>query len=348
MIRVLIVDDSALLRQLLKQILSEDPEIEVVGMASDPLVAREKIKALNPDVITLDVEMPRLDGLAFLDRIMRLRPMPVVMVSALTQQGAEATLQALELGAVDFVGKPTLDVEAGWEAMKKQLVTTVKAAARASVQPKKDRRSTIVKPPSRSLGVRGSNSIVAIGASTGGVMALTELLSSLPADGPPILVAQHMPPGFTHRFADRLNGICAMAVSEARQDARVIPGHVYIAPGDQHLTLTRSGGQYHCHLDKRGLVNGHMPSVDVLFDSVAAAAGMNAIGVLLTGMGKDGAVGMKNMRHADAVTVCQDEASSLIYGMPKAAIRLGAVQTELPLSKIAPYVLDQSRGVQPQ
>ena len=319
----------------------EDPEIEVVGVATDPLVAREKIKALNPDVITLDIEMPRLDGLAFLEKIMRLRPMPVVMVSTLTQKGADVTLKALEMGAVDFIGKPTLDVEQGWDQMRDELTTKVKAAARASVQARGRSAAPIakVKP---GPGFRGSNRIVAIGASTGGVEALKEVVCALPADGPAILIAQHMPPSFTERFAERLNGMSAMSIMEAKDGRTVMPGHVYIAPGDKHLMLSRSGAKFNCKVNAGPLVNGHMPSVDVLFESVAAAAGQNALGVILTGMGKDGAEGMRQMRRSGAKTVCQDEASSLIYGMPKAAKAVGAVQHELSIGKIAGFIAENA------
>ena len=342
MVRALIVDDSALIRQILSKILSDDPEIEVVGVATDPLVAREKIKALNPDVITLDVEMPRMDGLAFLEKIMRLRPMPIVMVSTLTQKGADVTLKALEMGAVDFIGKPTLDVEQGWEQMKVELTTKVKAAAGAAVQSRGRSGPSAVKKVAPGPGFCGSKRIVAVGASTGGVEALREVICALPADGPPILIAQHMPPSFTERFAERLNSLSAMSVMEAQDGRTVMPGHAYIAPGDKHLVLTRSGARFNCKLTDKELVNGHRPSVDVLFESVAAAAGQNTLGVMLTGMGKDGAKGMRKMRSSGAVTVCQDEASSLIYGMPKAAKAAGAVQHELPLSKIAGFIAENA------
>lgn len=342
MVRALIVDDSALIRQILSKILSDDPDIEVVGVATDPLIAREKIKALNPDVITLDIEMPRLDGLAFLEKIMRLRPMPVVMVSTLTQKGADVTLRALEMGAVDFIGKPTLDVEQGWDQMRDELTTKVKAAARASVHSHGRSGSTTIAKVTPGPGFRGSNRIVAIGASTGGVEALREVICALPADGPPVLIAQHMPPSFTERFAERLNAMSAMSVMEAQNGRTVMPGHAYIAPGDKHLILTRSGAKFNCKLTDEALVGGHRPSVDVLFESVAAVAGQNTLGVMLTGMGKDGAEGMRKLRRSGAVTVCQDEASSLIYGMPKAAKATGAVQHELPLSKIAGFIAENA------
>lgn len=343
MVRVLIVDDSALMRQILTKVLSSDPELEVVGAAPDPHVARQMIKELNPDVVTLDVEMPRMDGLTFLERIMRLRPTPVVMVSTLTQKGADTALQALDLGAVDFIGKPTIDVQSGWEELRDELVTKVKTAAKVRVTPLGNRPSAADRPRVSALGFRATDRIVAIGASTGGVEALREVIGAMPADGPPILIAQHMPPTFTQRFAERLDTMSAMAVSEAVDGARVIPGHAYIAPGNLHLRLVRSGAQYHCRLGDDALVSGHRPSVDVLFESVALAVGANATGAILTGMGKDGAAGMLKMREAGAVTIGQDESSCLVYGMPKAAMAVGAVMDEYPLAKIAGMIADSCR-----
>lgn len=342
MVRVLIVDDSALMRQILTKLLSSDPEIDVVGSAPDPYVARQKIKDLDPDVITLDVEMPRMDGLTLLEKIMRLRPTPVVMVSTLTQKGADTTLQALELGAVDFIGKPTIDVQSGWEELQDELIGKVKAASRARVTALADR--TAAKPrPVAALGFSTTDRIVAIGASTGGVEALREVISAMPADGPPILIVQHMPQSFTERFAERLDSLSAMSVSEAADRARVMPGHVYIAPGNRHLKLVRSGAQFHCQLTDESPVTGHRPSADVLFDSVADAAGANAVGVILTGMGKDGAVGLRKMRDTGATTLGQNEASCLVYGMPKAAAAAGAVMDEYPLGRIAGMIVDACR-----
>ncbi len=342
-IKVLVIDDSALMRKVLTELLGADPDIEVVGTAADPLVAREKIRELDPDVLTLDIEMPKLDGLVFLERLMRLRPMPVVMVSSLTQKDADVTLQALEMGAVDFISKPALDIAQGFAAMQEEMVAKVKAAARAIVH---GRHTAPPRPPRAKSAFRGSNRIVAIGASTGGVAALREVLAALPADGPPILIAQHMPPGFTRLFAKRLDGLCAMRVSEASDSARVIPGHVYIAPGDRHLRLAKSGGFYQCRLGGGPLVNGHMPSVDVLFDSCAAEAGADAVGLLMTGMGRDGAEGLRRMRAAGAATACQDEATSLIYGMPKAAMAISAAEREISLDGIPGYILQQTRAGQ--
>ncbi|MGO8919205.1 MAG: protein-glutamate methylesterase/protein-glutamine glutaminase [Stellaceae bacterium] len=339
-IRVLIVDDSALIRQVLSELLASDRDIEVVGTAPDPIVARDKIKALNPDVLTLDIEMPRMDGLSFLDKVMTLRPMPVVVVSTLTQQGADAALRALELGAVDYVAKPTLDIRQGVIALGAELVAKVKAAATANVKARAAK-----KPGGRPLvfdhRLSSEGWIVAIGASTGGVEALQELLTVLPASAPAILVTQHMPAGFTASFAQRLDPRCAMSVAEATDGARVMAGHVYIANGNHHLELARSGAHYKCRVRDGAPVSGHRPSVDVLFRSVAAAAGRSATGVILTGMGKDGAEGLLELRRAGGRTLGQDELSCLIYGMPKAAKELGAVEKELPLSRIPQEILAQ-------
>ena len=341
MIRVLIVDDSALMRQILRETLSSDPDIEVIGVASDPLIARKRIKLDNPDVITLDVEMPRLDGLTFLERLMRLRPMPVVMVSALTQKGADVTLRALDAGAVDFIAKPTLDIEHHWEALKPEVIAKVKLAARASINSINRPRSETEAKPRPPLVFKGTRTVVAVGASTGGVMALSDFLMDMPADAPPILIVQHMPPKFTGQLAERLNKQCSPTVLEATDGAQVLGGHVYLAPGDQHMVLERSGALYKVRLHDGPLEGGHRPAVDLLFDSVAKAAGANAVGVLLTGMGKDGAKGLLAMREAGAFTIGQDEASCLIYGMPKAAVKLGAVEQQLPLSKISGAILDR-------
>lgn len=339
-IRVLIVDDSALIRQLLTKMLSSDPGIQVVDTASDPLIAREKIKALNPDVITLDIEMPRMDGIEFLRKIMTLRPMPVVMVSSLTQSGAEATLQALEIGAVDFVGKPTQDLQAGLQEKQAEIIAKVKAAARARVQRRSLNDVAASGTVKRGPGYSSTEKIVAIGASTGGVEALTAVLKMMPADSPAILITQHMPGAFTSSFANRLNGICSIAVSEAVDGTRILPGHAYIAPGDRHLQLARSGANYVCRVGGTERVSGHCPSVDVLFHSVAQAAGANAIGAILTGMGKDGADGMLAMRRAGARTVGQDEASCIVYGMPRVAFEMGGVEVQMPLGRVAEKIIE--------
>jgi two-component system chemotaxis response regulator CheB len=332
-VKVLIIDDSALIRELLTEMLRGEPGIEVVGTAADPLIAREKIKQLNPDVITLDIEMPRMDGLSFLERIMALRPMPVLVVSSLTQKGTEIALHALELGAVDVIGKPVTDIRSGMAELRTEFVEKLRAAARSKPRgrrPSLQPRAVCVDPA-----LSSESRIVAVGASTGGVEALQRLLANLPADCPPILVTQHMPPGFTSSFAKRLDALCHMSVCEAEDRQRVLRGHVYIANGHQHLELARSGAQYICRLVAGEKVSGHIPSVDVLFDSVAQSAGPNALGIILTGMGRDGAAGLLSMRQAGAETLGESEASCLIYGMSKAAKDIGAVGTELDLDQIA-------------
>ena len=335
-IKVLVVDDSALIRVLLTELLSNNQDITVVGVAPDPLVAREKIKTLNPDVLTLDIEMPHMDGLTFLEKIMALRPMPVVVVSSLTQKGADAALRALALGAVDYVAKPLRDLRQGMAELRNELVAKVRAAAQARVRP----RPLPCTAP-RPLPQRRASwpQLIAIGASTGGVEALHELLTAMPASAPPILVTQHMPAGFTASFAQRLNGECAMTVTEAVDRAPVEAGHVYIAAGGYHLELTRAGTDWLCRSRRGPPVSGHVPSVNVLFRSVAAAAGASAAGAILTGMGSDGAEGLLAMRQAGARTFGQDEASSVVYGMPKAARLIGAVQKEVPLSRLAETIL---------
>jgi two-component system, chemotaxis family, protein-glutamate methylesterase/glutaminase len=307
-------------------------------LASDPYVAREQIKALNPDVITLDIEMPHMDGLSFLAKLMTLRPTPVVVVSTLTQKGADAVVRALELGAVDCVAKPLIDLRVGMTALRDELVEKVLIAA-ASRPMARAGSVGASKPLAFDPNLSTAGWIVAVGASTGGVEALQALLTTMPTNGPAILVTQHMPPGFTTSFARRLDQICAMPVSEASNGQRVMPGHIYIANGSQHLELIRSGAHYACRLHDGPPVSGHRPSVDVLFNSVAVAAGRNAIGVILTGMGQDGAAGLLAMRQAGARTRGQDEASCVIYGMPKAAKLLGAVEAERPLPKMAAEIM---------
>ena len=338
--RVLIIDDSALMRALLSSLLSEDPEIEVVDAAPDPLVAREMIKAHNPDVVTLDVEMPRMDGLTFLRKIMTLRPMPVVMISTLTQAGAEVTLEALEIGAVDFVAKPTNAVGPAMTALAGELRAKVKAAARTRV------RARPVQPaprqPMRQRLERHTGKILMIGASTGGVEALKTLLMDLPPDCPPTLVTQHMPERFTAAFASRLNRECPVAVSEATDRQRIEPGCVYIAPGGaHHLELAREGTAFVCRLTDAEPMSGHRPSVDVLFRSGARVAGSQVIGVILTGMGKDGAEGLLELRKAGARTLGQDEATSLIYGMPRVAFERGAVERQFPPTELAGAIVER-------
>jgi two-component system, chemotaxis family, protein-glutamate methylesterase/glutaminase len=336
-VRVLVVDDSALMRQLLSGLLAEDPEIEVVGTAPDPHVARERIKSLNPDVVTLDVEMPHMDGVTFLRKIMTLRPMPVVMISTLTQSGAETTLEALEAGAVDFVAKPQHDVASAMAGLAKDLQEKVKAAARTRVG--KGHAAPVAPLHQRARIGRSTGKIVLVGASTGGVEALKALLLGLPADCPPILITQHMPARFTTAFANRLNRECAMTVSEAQHNDPVEAGHVYIAPGSHHMELVRSGNRFTCSLNEAPPVSGHRPSVDVLFRSGARTIGANGIGVILTGMGKDGAKGLREMLDAGSQTIAQDEASSVVWGMPGEAVGLGAAQHVIPLDSMADKLL---------
>ena len=329
MIRVLVVDDSSTMRRLISASLSADPELEVVGEAGDPLEAREAIKTLNPDVITLDVEMPNMNGLDFLERLMRLRPMPVVMVSTLTARGTEATLQALELGAIDCVEKPGGADATGFG----RLAEKVKVAARARV-----RQHCARKEPVATDAFTPANKLVAIGSSTGGVEALLTIVERLPANCAPTVIAQHMPASFTKSFAERLNRTSAATVSEARDGDPLVPGRVYVAPGgDFHLEVE---GTRHlrCRVSHGDPVSGHCPSVDVLFSSVARAAKDHAVGVILTGMGRDGARGLLAMRQAGAKTLGQDEATCVVYGMPRAAFDLGAVERQLPLEKLGPAI----------
>jgi two-component system chemotaxis response regulator CheB len=336
--RVLVVDDSALMRKLLSELLSSDPELRVVGAAADPLQAREMIKQLSPDVLTLDVEMPRMDGLTFLRNLMRLRPMPVVMVSSLTERGAEVTLGALELGAVDFVEKPRVDVARGLAACAAEITAKVKQAAKVKPRARTAQPARPAAPRALSE-VRMTDPLIAIGASTGGTEAIHQLLLGLPPDAPGTVIVQHIPPEFSRRFAERLDRCCALSVREARHDDEVLVGHVYVAPGNQHLEVARSGARWRCKLSDRPPVSGHRPSVDVLFDSVAAHAGRNAIGVLLTGMGADGARGLGAMRDAGAPTIAQDRETSVVWGMPGEAVKRGAASEVLPLSEIAGYLV---------
>ena len=336
-IKVLCVDDSALIRDLLTDIINQQPDMEVVAVAPDPLVARDLIKRHNPDVLTLDVEMPRMDGLDFLERLMRLRPMPVLMVSSLTQSGSEVTLRALELGALDFVAKPSLGIRHGMMEYAAEIAEKLRAAARS--RPRQARRPNMPGPQPLKAPLVSSEKLIIIGASTGGTEAIRQVLEPLPANSPAILITQHMPGGFTRSFAERLDRLCHISVKEAADGERILPGHAYIAPGDAHLKLARSGANYVARLDDGPPVNRHRPSVDVLFHSAATQAGRNAIGVLLTGMGKDGAAGLLEMRQAGAATLAQDEASCVVYGMPREAVALGAAAEVLPLEEIAPRLL---------
>ena len=340
-IRVLIVDDSALVRQVLTRVLGEDPDIEVVGAAQDPFIAREMIKQLNPDVLTLDVEMPRMDGLTFLENLMRLRPMPVVMVSSLTGSGAEVTLDALSLGAVDFVTKPKLEVAKGLTEYAGELAAKVKSAARAKVQARSAPARSAERPKARgAAGFRTTDRLIAIGASAGGTEAIRVVLEMMPPDAPGIVITQHIPAEFSRAFAQRMNRCSPMAVCEAEDGQQVVPGYAYIAPGGYHLRVERSGARWLCRIGDDAPVSRHKPSVDVLFRSVAQAAGRNAVAAILTGMGNDGAAGMLEMHRLGIATVAQDEATSVVWGMPGAAVKLGGVDEILPLNRIAGRLLE--------
>jgi two-component system chemotaxis response regulator CheB len=342
-IRVLVVDDSALIRSVLREIIGGQPDMEVVGVAPDPIVAREMIRRLDPDVLTLDVEMPRMDGLDFLEKLMRLRPMPVVMVSTLTERGSEITMRALELGAVDFVTKPKISIQHGMQDYAETIADKIRAAARARVRRAPPAAAGAAAAPAllQSLGnpLASSEKLIIIGASTGGTEAIKEFLVQMPPDCPGILIVQHMPEGFTRSFAQRLDGLCRISVAEASHGERVLPGHAYLAPGHSHLLLARSGANYVTALDQGPPVNRHRPSVDVLFRSAAQQAGKNAVGVILTGMGRDGAAGMLEMRQAGAWNVAQDEASCVVFGMPREAIAVGATHETAPLKELPGMVL---------
>lgn len=341
-IKVLIVDDSALIRSLLTDIIDSQSDMEVVGTAPDPLVARERIKALNPDVLTLDVEMPRMDGLVFLEKLMRLRPMPVLMVSSLTEKSSFLTLRALELGAVDFVTKPKIDISRGMQEYAQEITEKIRTAAKARIrQPPPnvhlsvERKNTadVVLPVTHRT-FSSTEKVIAIGASTGGTEALKTFLAAMPHDAPGILITQHMPEAFTRTFAQRLNNLCRLSVKEAEHGERVLPGHAYIAPGNRHILLARSGANYVIELSDGPPVSRHRPSVDVLFRSAANCAGKNAVGIIMTGMGDDGAAGMLEMREAGGYTFAQDEKSCVVFGMPKEAIARGGVDEVLPLCEM--------------
>ncbi|HVX35183.1 MAG TPA: chemotaxis response regulator protein-glutamate methylesterase [Hyphomicrobium sp.] len=340
-VRVLVVDDSSTMRGLIAAALSRDPDIEVVGQAEDPLKARQAIKALNPDVVTLDVEMPNMSGLEFLEKIMRLRPMPVIMVSTLTSRGAEETVRALEIGAVDCIEKPRPGNDHNFE----ELPFKVKIAASARVRPlstEDDKQKVAAEARAAHAHYMPDGRVLAIGASTGGVEALIELLSHFPENCPPTVIAQHMPASFTKSFAHRLDRVCPAKVQEASTGSKLTPGHIFLAPGGTlHLEVS-GAGDLHCRLRPGDRVNGHCPSVDVLFESVARACGAHAVGLILTGMGRDGASGLLSMRKAGARTFGQNESSCIVYGMPKAAFDIGAVEKQLPLDRLAAAIMSET------
>ena len=352
--RVVVVDDSALVRSLLTEIINRQPDMECVGAASDPFAAREMIRNVNPDVITLDVEMPRMDGIDFLSKLMRLRPTPVVMVSTLTERGADVTLRALELGAVDFVAKPKIGVADGLKLLAQDITDKVRIASKAhlrrlSLTPpvndgSADAATARPAPAIASLGRLSTEKIIFIGASTGGTEATKEVLMNLPPDCPGVVITQHMPPGFTRSYAARLDGLCKIRVAEARDGERILPGHAYIAPGGFHLSVERSGANYIARVADGEPVNRHKPSVEVLFKSAARVVGPNALGLMLTGMGADGAKAMKEMRDAGSYNFAQDEASCVVFGMPREAIAEGAANEVLPLTQIAPKLVERLRS----
>ncbi|MBF0240546.1 MAG: chemotaxis response regulator protein-glutamate methylesterase [SAR324 cluster bacterium] len=348
-IKVMIIDDSAIVRQTLEQILSSDPEIEVVAMASDPLVAANKLESVIPDVITLDVEMPRMDGITFLQKLMSQHPIPVVMCSSLTDKGSETALRALELGAIDIIHKPRLGTKQFLEEAKIMICDVVKGAAMAKArkissrasstpQPKLTADAVIARAPTHSM-IQTTEKVVIVGASTGGTEALKVFLEALPEDSPGIVIVQHMPENFTAAFARRLDSLCKVSIKEAENNDSVVRGRALIAPGNKHTLLKRSGARYYVEVKDGPLVTRHRPSVDVLFRSAARYAGKNAVGVIMTGMGDDGAKGMLEMKEMGSYNIAQDEASCVVYGMPKEAVKLGCVDKVLPLESIAREVI---------
>jgi len=353
--RVVVVDDSALVRSLLAEIVNRQPDMECIGAAADPFAAREMIRNLNPDVITLDVEMPRMDGIDFLSKLMRLRPMPVLMVSTLTERGAEVTMRALELGAIDFVAKPKIGVADGLKQLAEEITEKIRIASKAHVKrapapppaPAPGMAAVAAKaPPAPSpLGRLSTEKIIFIGASTGGTEATKEVLMNLPADAPAVVITQHMPPGFTRSYAARLDTLCKIRVKEATDGERILPGHAYIAPGGLHLSVERSGANYVARVRDGEPVNRHKPSVEVLFESAARVVGQNAFGIMLTGMGGDGAAAMKAMRDAGSYNYAQNESTCVVFGMPREAILHGAAHEVLPLHDIAPHLMDKLRSI---
>lgn len=340
-IKVLIIDDSALIRSVLKEVINSFPDMEAVGAAANPLQAREMIKTLNPDVLTLDVEMPEMDGLTFLEKLMRLRPMPVLMISSLTERGSEAALRSLELGAVDFLAKPKIGIVDGLQEYANEIAEKIRVAFHSRTRLRVAPSAAPSALPALGSRISTTEKIIAVGASTGGTEAIKEFLIRMPPDAPGIVITQHMPEAFTKTFAVRLNSLCKISVVEAAGNERVLPGHAYIAPGHSHLLLKRSGANYMTELSHSDPVNHHRPSVEVLFRSVAQLAGKNAIGVMLTGMGKDGAAAMLEMRQAGAYNLAQDEATCVVFGMPREAILLGAVDEVAPVQEMTQRVLNR-------
>lgn len=340
-IKVLIVDDSIIIQKLLTKILSMDPNIEVVGTAFDPYIARDKMVELKPDVMTLDVEMPRMDGLTFLEKVMKYHPVKTVIISSLAKEGSEIALRAMEIGAIDVIEKPALDIDASVMAIKDKIIDTVRAVARAKVQKRMISQVAQTHKVTPSALSETTHKIIAIAASTGGTVALKDMLPLFPENVPGIVIVQHMPPIFTQTFADSLNRVCPFEVREAKEGDTVVPGLALIAPGDYHMELVRKGGFYHTTLHQKPKIHGVRPAADFLFETVAQYAGTNATGVVLTGMGKDGAEGLLKMKDAGAYTITQDEKTSTIYGMPREAFSIGASMKELPLLEIPQEVIRQ-------
>lgn len=334
-IKVLVVDDSALIRQILSEIIKSEPDMTLVGAAPDAFVAKKLVLEKSPDVITLDIEMPKVDGLRFLEVLMNARPTPVVMISTLTEKGAEATLRSMELGAIDFVAKPKVGVAQGMAEYHELIVDKIRTAARSKVKKASPAKVSSVNKVSYS----GTEKLIAIGASTGGTEAIKEVLRTFPANAPATVITQHMPAGFTSTYARRLDSVCQMQVKEAKGGERLLPGQAYLAPGDKHMEIERSGADYRIRLTDGPRVSGHKPSVDVLFNSLCKSAGNNAIGVLLTGMGSDGAIGLHELFNAGCETFCQDEASCIVFGMPKVAIEKGAASHILSLDDMGKAVM---------
>ena len=340
-IKVLVVDDSALIRSLLSEIVNSQKDMQLVGAAPDAYAARELVNRYSPDVITLDIEMPKVDGLTFLDKLMRAHPTPVIMISTLTEQGADATLRAMELGAVDYLAKPKLGVAQGIEEYQSLIVEKIRTAASANII----KRTTSKNKKPLSVNILGTEKIIAIGASTGGTEAIKEFMMQLPSNSPAVVISQHMPPGFTTTYAKRLDSLCKVNVIEAKGGERILPGNAYLAPGNYHLLIERSGADYRLRLSDSAMVSGHRPSVDVMFNSLTKCAAQNTVAVIMTGMGKDGAAGMSSLHQNGAYTLAQDEASCVVFGMPKEAIKLGGVDEVLPLEELATAVVKRLQKI---